>query len=328
MNVEIISHIGGTKLDKWKVLMTETGLKTTDRPERTVLVWDEDELVASGSRDKNILKQLAVSPTHQGEDLLSKVITELRRDAFEDGYRHLFIYTKPQNKYIFSSLFFYPIAETDKVLVMENNRDGIKSYLDTLPEKTVEKTVGAIVMNCNPFTLGHQYLIEKAAAECDRVYIFVLSEEGDGFSAKDRFEMVKLGTAHLSNVTVLQTGPYLISAATFPTYFLKDRDNADEVLCDIDIEIFLKYFVPRLAITRRYVGTEPLSQMTNTYNEALRKRLSQTGLEFREIERKEFNGTPISASEVRRLIKQGETEHLKNIIPMTTMNYLKSHDFV
>ncbi|MBQ4115938.1 MAG: [Clostridia bacterium] len=328
MNVEIISHIGGTKLDKWKYLMAETGLKTTDRPERTVLVWDEDELVASGSRDKNILKQLAVSPTHQGEDLLSKVITELRRDAFEDGYRHLFIYTKPQNKYIFSSLFFYPIAETDKVLVMENNRDGIKSYLDTLPEKTVEKTVGAIVMNCNPFTLGHQYLIEKAAAECDRVYIFVLSEEGDGFSAKDRFEMVKLGTEHLPNVTVLQTGPYLISAATFPTYFLKDRDNADEVLCDIDIEIFLKYFVPRLAITRRYVGTEPLSQMTNTYNEALRKRLSQTGLEFREIERKDFNGTPISASEVRRLIKQGETEHLKNIIPMTTMNYLKSHDFV
>ena len=328
MNVEITSRIGGTKLDKWKALMTETGLKTTDCPERTVLIWDEDELIASGSRDKNILKQLAVSPRRQGEDLLSKVITELRRDAFEDGYRHLFIYTKPQNRYIFSSLFFYPIAETDKVLVMENKRDGIDSFLKSLPEKTEDKTVGAIIMNCNPFTLGHQYLIEKAASECDKVYIFVLSEEGNGFTAKDRFEMVKLGTEHLSNVTVLQTGPYLISAATFPTYFLKDRDNADEVLCDIDIEIFLKHFVPRLAITRRYVGTEPLSQMTNTYNEALRKKLSSSGLEFREIERKEVGGTPISASAVRRLIEEGNIEELKNIIPTTTMNYLKSNDLL
>lgn len=329
MNVEIISRLSGSKFDKWKELMTNTGLHADSRPERTVLVWDEDELIASGSRDANILKLLAVSPAHQGEDLLSKIITELRKDAFDHGHRHLFLYTKPSNSFIFSSLFFYPVAETDKVLVMENKRDGISQFLDTLPKNNDHGgNVGALVMNCNPFTLGHQYVIETAASECDKVYVFVLSEEGDGFSPKDRLEMVKLGTAHLPNVTVLETGPYLISSATFPTYFLKDRDNADEVLCDIDIEIFVRYFVPRLYITRRYVGTEPLSAMTNTYNEALRKRLPAAGIEFKEIERKTIDGTPISASAVRGHIATGDTGAIEKLVPLTTLNYLKDNKLI
>jgi [citrate (pro-3S)-lyase] ligase len=249
-------------------------------------------------------------------------VTELRKDAFEDGHSHLFLYTKPSNKYIFSSLFFYPIAETDKVLFMENKRDGISSFLDSLPIAENGGRNGMIVMNCNPFTLGHQYLIEKAAFECDNLYVFVLSEEGDGFSAKDRFEMVKLGTSHLKNVTVLQTGPYLISSATFPTYFLKNRDSADEVLCDVDIEIFLKYFVSKFGINVRYVGTEPLSAMTNIYNETLRKRLPEAGVELVEIERKEIDSTPISASAVRKHIRTGEISQVEKIVPKTTYNYL------
>ncbi len=325
MNVEILSRLNGEKLNKWKSLMVSTGLRANVDPERTVLVWDEDELIASGSRDANILKLLAVSPWRQGEDLLSKVLTELRKDAFDAEYKHLFLYTKPSNRFVFSSLFFYPIAETDKVLFMENKRDGISSFLELLPEKKEGEKTGAIVMNCNPFTLGHQYLIEKAAGECDRLYVFVLSEEGDGFSAKDRLEMVKLGTEHLRNVTVLETGPYLISSATFPTYFLKDRDNADEVLCDVDIEIFVKHFAPRLGITVRYAGTEPLSAMTETYNGAMRKRLPEEGIEFREIERKTFDKTPISASAVRAFIKAGDIDAVGRIVPKTTFDYLKDH---
>jgi len=328
MNIELVSKLKGEKLNKWKTLIEFSGLDSGTCPKSIVLVWDGDELIATGGRDANILKLLAVSPSRQGEDLLSTIITELRRDAFDNGYRHLFVYTKPSNRYIFSSLFFYPIAETDKVLVMENKRDGINEFVSKLPSNSDGKTAGALIMNCNPFTLGHQYLIEKAASECDRVYVFVLSEEGEGFSAKDRLEMVKLGTSHLSNVTVLETGPYLISAATFPTYFLKNRDSADEVLCDIDIEIFVKYFAPKLAVTKRYVGTEPLSQMTKTYNEALKKRLPSAGIELIEIERKVFDKTPISASAVRSLIKSGNTDALKNLLPLTTLNYLKTNDLI
>ena len=322
MNVEILARMRGTTLQKWKELMASTDLHPDSMPQKTVLVWDDDKLIASGSRDANILKLLAVNNERQGEDLLSKVLTELRKDAFEEGYNHLFLYTKPKNSLIFSSMFFYPIAQTDKVLFMENRKDGIKSFLDTLPENSTKGKTGALVMNCNPFTLGHRYIIEKAAEECDKVFVFVLSENGEGFSPKDRLEMVKRGTADLDNVTVLQTGPYLISSATFPTYFLKDRDSADEVLCEIDIEIFVRYFVPKLSITHRYVGTEPLSAMTNSYNEALRKHLPNAGIELVEIERKTVNGTPISASAVRAHIKDNDIKAIEDLVPMTTMNYL------
>ncbi len=328
MYIELVSRLKGLKLDKWRELMAKAELFESSPAEQTVLIWDGEELVATGSRDSNILKFLAVSPNRQGEDLLSTVITELRRDAFENGYRHLFLYTKPSNKYIFSSLFFYPIVETDKVLFMENKRGGITDFVSKLPTGNSDGVTGALVMNCNPFTLGHQYVIETAACECDRIYVFVLSEEGEGFSAEDRLEMVKRGTAHISNVTVLETGPYLISSATFPTYFLKDRDSADQVLCDVDIEIFAKYFAPRLCITRRYVGTEPHSAMTKKYNEALSKHLPKAGIEFREIERIKQNGIAISASIVRELIKNGTVDSLDGLLPKTTIEYLKTKKLI
>lgn len=329
MYIELVSRLEGTKFNKWKNLMTDTELQGSSPSQRTVLVWDDNqELIATGSRDLNILKYLAVSPNHQGEDLLSTVVTELRKDAFEYGYRHLFLYTKPSNKYIFSSLFFYPIVETDKVLFMENKRGGITDFINKLPKGNQDVTNGALVMNCNPFTLGHQYLIETAAKECEQIYIFVLSEEGDGFSPKDRLEMVKLGTAHIPNVTVLETGPYLISSATFPTYFLKDRDSADLVFCDVDIEIFTKHFAPKLCITRRYVGTEPTSAMTEKYNRALSKKLPDSGIELIEIERITHDNLAISASTVRRMIKEGSINSLNNLLPQTTLTYLKTKKLI
>ena len=318
MIVETVSRLRGERLEKWRSLMTEAGLHTDEIPSRVALVFEGEELIASGGRDGNILKMLAVSERHQGEDLLSTVLTELRRDAFEDGHTHLFLYTKPKNSTVFRSLFFYPVAETESVLVMENRRDGISSFLDSLPPKETEGVNGALVMNCNPFTNGHKYLVETAAAMCDRVYLFVLSERGEGFEPSKRLAMVKAGTAHLPNVIVLETGPYMISAATFPTYFLKDRDSADRVMCEVDIEVFLKHFVPRLGITKRFVGTEPLSPMTNTYNEALKAKLPENGVELIEIPRKELDGTPISASEVRRLIKEGNYDRVKALVPPTT----------
>jgi len=223
-----------------------------------------------------------------------------------------------------SSLFFYAVAQTADVLLMENRRNGVVRFLDTLPPAE-NGVVGAVVMNCNPFTKGHRYLIETAARECDRLLVFVLSEDRSEFSAKDRMEMVKRGTADLPNVTVLPTGPYLISSATFPTYFLKDREAATEVQCLLDIEVFTKYFAPRFGITRRYVGTEPLSPMTNRYNEALKQQLPQKGIVLREIPRLEAGGAPVSASRVRSLLKNGQSQALTDLLPLTTLDYLKEH---
>jgi [citrate (pro-3S)-lyase] ligase len=322
MDIELVYALRGKKLTAWQTLLRQTGLTPDMDWETTVLIWDEGDLVAAASRMGNLLKCIAVDDSHQGEGLTATLLTQLRQDAFQAGHSHLFLYTKPKNREMFSSLFFYPIAETADVLLMENKENGIEGFLETLPDDLCGGTVGALVMNCNPFTKGHRYLIETAAKECLRVYVFVLSEDKSQFSAADRLEMVRRGTEDISNVKVLPTGPYLISSATFPTYFLKDREGAEQVHCLLDIEIFCNYYAPRLGISRRYVGTEPLSPMTAQYNEALKANLPQRGIAVREIPRLEI-GVPVSASAVREALEKGDDETLRSMLPQTTYNYLK-----
>lgn len=323
MELELLPRLTGNKLHQWQELLQKAALTPDLETEQTALLWDGEQLVAAGSRAGNLLKCIAVDPTRRGEDLTATVLTALRQEAFRAGHRHLFLYTKPTNRFLFSSLFFYPIASGDRVLLMEDKRDGIKEFLATLPEDHEGGTVGACVMNCNPFTLGHRHLIETAAKECDRVYVFVLSEDKSEFPAADRLRLVKEGTADLKNVTVLPTGPYLISSATFPTYFLKEREKAGEAQCLLDIEIFVKYYAPRFGITRRYVAEEPLSPLTAQYNQALKQNLPARGIELREIPRLEREGVPISASAVRKHLQNNEWEQLERLLPITTLNYLK-----
>lgn len=321
MDTELVSGLKGRKKEAWKEFLARMGLEADEQVERTVLVWDGEALIATGSRQGNLLKCIAVDSARQGEGLTATVLTSLRQDAFDAGHSHLFLYTKPQNKWMFQSLFFYPVAQTSDVLLMENRKNGISDFLSTLPTAP-GGTVGAAVMNCNPFTRGHRYLVETAAKECDRLYVFVLSEDRSEFSAHDRMEMVKRGTADLPNVTVLPTGPYLISSATFPTYFLKEREKATEVQCRLDMAVFTGHFAPRLGITRRYVGTEPLSPMTARYNEALKQYLPASGIELREIPRLEVGAEPVTASRVRALLQEGNAAALSHLLPQTTLDYL------
>lgn len=322
MEIELCTKLTGRKLNIWKELLEKASLEADLSVEKTVLIWDEDTLIATGSRQENILKCIAVDESHRGEDLTATVLSELQKDAFLGGYRHLFLYTKPQNAAMFTSLFFYEIARTDKVLLMENRPRGIKEFLEALPKENPGGKIGSIVMNANPFTLGHRYLVEYASKECDRLYVFVLSEDKSEFSFEDRFAMVKAGTRDISNVTVLPTGPYLISSATFPTYFLKERDKADEVKCALDIEVFANHFAPYFSISHRFVGTEPISNMTNMYNKVLLEKLPEKNIEITEIPRKESGGEVISASRVRELINSGETEKIKLLVPETTYSYI------
>ena len=328
MDVELTGKPHGAKRNVWIDFLSRAGLALDEQVESTVLIWDEGELIATASRQGNLLKCIAVDDSRQGEGLTATLLTQLRQDAFSRGYSHLFLYTKPKDRFMFSSLFFYPVAETDQVLLMENKKDGIDTFLKTLPGAEHTGTVGAAVMNCNPFTKGHRYLIETAAKECDHVYVFVLSEDKSQFSAADRMEMVKLGTGDLPNVTVLPTGPYLISSATFPTYFLKEREKAEQVHCLLDIEIFCRYFAPKFGITRRYVGTEPLSPMTAQYNDALRKYLPSKGIDLIELPRLVQSDAPVSASAVRSHLQNSEYALLRQLLPETTYEYLKTHGFL
>lgn len=325
METELTVLLRGQKRKTWEALLRKTGLEPDDQTEITALVWDGDELTAAGSRQGNLLKCIAVDPARQGEGLTAKVITALRQDAFSAGHRHLFLYTKPSNEWMFSSLFFYPVAKTADVLLMEDRRQGIEEFLGTLSVPDAAGTVGAAVMNCNPFTKGHRYLIETAAAASDHLLVFVLSEDRSRFSAEDRMNMVRLGTADLPNVTVLPTGPYLISSATFPTYFLKDREQKDTIQCQLDVEIFARHFAPRFSIRRRFVGTEPLSPMTECYNRTLKACLPPKGVEVVEIPRLETDGVPVSASAFRNCLDRNDLEAARQLVPETTWNYLQAH---
>ena len=135
--------------------------------------------------------------------------------------------------------------------------------------------------------------------------------------------LVKQGVSHLKNVIVHPTGDYLISAATFPTYFIKDKDRIPEIRCQLDLEVFANHFAPALNITRRFVGTEPLSPVTDAYNRQMMDFLPKKGIEVTLIQRKELDGGPISASRVRALLEERKWEELSRLVPETTLCYLK-----
>jgi len=328
MDVELVTGLQGYRRNQWEQFLKRSGLEPDEGVQATVLIWEDEALIATGSRQDHILKCIAVDPMHQGEGLTGTLVTHLRQDAFTHGHRHLFLYTKPRNKAMFADLFFYPVAQTEQVLLMESKRSGLSEFVKGLEAPKTDGVIGAAVMNCNPFTRGHRYLIETAARECDWLYIFVLSEDRSQFPAADRLALVRAGTADLKNVTVHPTGPYLISSATFPTYFLKDQSQVENIHCQLDIEVFTRYFVPKFGISRRYVGTEPLSPVTNLYNEALARHLPQTGVELRLLERVEAGQAPISASAVWALLGKNQPDVLQTLVPETTFQYLKEKDLI
>ena len=168
---------GNKKVD---LLLEEEGIARDKNLDYTCGMYDDDmNIIATGSCFGNTLRCLAVSKEHQGEGLLNEIITHLINVQFERGNLHLFLYTKCDTAKFFGDLGFYEIARVeDQVVFMENRRTGFADYLDQLAVGKIDAPkTAAIVVNANPFTLGHQYLIEKAAAENDALHIFIVSED-------------------------------------------------------------------------------------------------------------------------------------------------------
>jgi [citrate (pro-3S)-lyase] ligase len=156
---------------------------------------------------------------------------------------------------------------------------------------SIKTPIGAIVMNCNPFSLGHQYLVEYASAKVNHLYIFVVEEDKSFFPFTDRLDLVKQGTSHLKNVTVIPSGKFIISSLTFNDYFGKDAMAQDKVVDPSqDVELFGKEIAPTLGITVRFAGEEPLDNITRQYNETMHRILPQYGVNFEVIPRKEQGG--------------------------------------
>jgi [citrate (pro-3S)-lyase] ligase len=260
----------------------------------------------------------------QGEGLLGSIITELMNNSFENKFYHLFLFTKPENVDMFLPFGFYPIATTDNVSLMENSKNGIKDYVSKLDTIKNIKNVGCIVANCNPFTNGHRFLVEMALKDCDILHLFILSEDKSLFSTEARVKLAKDCTKDLVNVVVHETSDYIISSATFPTYFLKDTTVAENINCELDLRIFGEYIAKGLNICKRFVGTEPNCIVTKNYNETMKRILPDYGVDVIEIDRKRLGEEVISASDVRKYIKGNDFESVKNIVPLQTMEYISN----
>ena len=308
-------------------LLVEEGITRDANLDYICAMEDENgEVIATGSCFGATLRCFAVSHLHQGEGLLNEVVSHLMEYQMARGNSHLFLYTKIKSAKFFQSLGFYEIARVDGTLVfMENRRNGFPNYLAQL-EKTARPGVsGAIVMNANPFTLGHQYLVETAAAQCDTLHLFVLSEDASLVPFAVRKRLVRDGTAHLSNVVLHDSGPYIISNATFPSYFLKDDAAVIQGHAKLDLAIFVR-IAQAIGATVRFVGEEPTSQVTGIYNSIMASELPKQGIRCEIIPRKQSQGQPISASTVRKALQAGDWETLKALVPASTLAYFRSQE--
>lgn len=324
-------------LEQVNRLLEKEGIRRDKHLDYTAGLYDEDyRLAATGSCFGNTLRCMAVDSDFQGEGLLGQLISHLVEYQYGRGNFHLFLYTKCSKAMFFKDLGFYEIARAEgEAVFMENKKDGFARYLKNLIQETEESRavpsrsglpVGAVVMNANPFTLGHQYLVEKAAAACSLLHLFVVSEDASLVPFPVRFQLVKDGISHLSNVVLHQTGSYLISNATFPSYFLKDEESAICSHARLDVCLFKK-IADALSVSVRFVGEEPFSQVTGLYNQIMSQE-AESGRDpsVTVIPRLEQDARPVSASLVRSLIHDGRLEEIRPLVPETTCRYFTSQE--
>lgn len=282
--------------------------------------FEGDTLLALGGIAGSAIRSLAVDESRQGEGILPALVTHLYQTLRDSGVKNVFVVTKPQYSPMFSSLCFYELVQTQDAALLESSGTAFQNYLKSLP-----KADGAIVMNADPFTLGHSYLVETAAAQCERLNVFVLSADAAHVRADARLRLVREGCRDLSNVHVRAGGDYIISGATFPDYFFKDKTEAALAFARLDATLFAERIAPACGITARFVGEEPLDPMTAAYNETLCAILPQRGIQMRVIPRKTIGGNPISASRVRALWKEQRYDEIAPLVPESTLAYIREN---
>lgn len=332
--LETGSPFQGRKKALLQCFLKEQGLDYDENIAYSILlVSSAGEILAAGSRRENVLECLAVADHCQGEGLMNRVVGQLVSQAHTCGISHLFLFTKPAYRELFQSLNFYPLLETGKITFMENTPHGLEGYLrsetsrweaPTLGQQREQLPVGAIVMNANPFTNGHLHLVQEACRQCRLLHLFVLSAQQPPFPAQDRRMLVEQGCAHLKNVIVHGTSDYLISHATFPDYFIKDKDTASAANGELDLLLFCKYFAPAFGIQVRFVGDEPFSPLTDAYNRQMMELLPPRGVQVKIIPRKTWGHVPISATAVRRYYQEEDLDGLLPLVPPSTYAYLEA----
>lgn len=299
-----------------------------------VLCHAGGRLIACAGLDHNVIKCVAVAPEFRGTSLSLRLGTEVVALAAQRGHFHLFLYSPPHNRELFRGWGFYALVEVPHMVVlMENSPIALRKYCDSLrAQRRSGRRIGCIVLNANPFTLGHRFLVETAAAQCDWLHVFVVREEASVFSYADRYSLVAEGVKDIERLTLHQGSDYIISRATFSEYFLKDSATVEQSWAGIDLLLFRNYIAPALGITHRYVGTEPLDPVTNNYNVQMEywlqgPSLNAGAITVVEVPRVLANGAPVSASRVRKSLANADFETIKTLVPKTTLEFLERRYF-
>lgn len=294
----------------------------------TIGAYYGETLIGTGSVSHNVLKCIAINPNFRGEGIFNKIITELINIQYQRGNTHIFVFSKPENKGFFEDVGFKEISLIDgKIVLLENDPVGIERYIEKLKEKKIEgNIISSIVVNCNPFTLGHQYLIEKASSESDVVHIFLVWENRSLFPNDIRLKLLIEGTSHLKNVIIHKGEDYIISNSTFPSYFIKEKNAVVKTHAMLDVKIFAEYIAPALGINHRFIGEEPKDLVTREYNKVMIELLPRYNIQVHEIPRLMKGQKAISASNVREAIKADKMESLKQLVPVTTYRYIISDE--
>ena len=325
----------------------ENGLRMEDMDVYCTIENESGEMLAGAGIRKDIIKCIAVAQNARSEGLVIPLVSHLISLAASRGISDLKLFTKPENQAIFESLGFHVIARAPLAILMEKGR-GLERYCEYLRTMQKPGRCGVVVMNANPFTVGHQYLLQKAAAKVDTLYVIPVREEGQRFPYAERVQMIKMAEDNFfssaGSIIVLEGSAYQISAATFPTYFLKDLSEAAETHIRLDLDLFQHHIAPALNAEVRFVGTEPTDALTNHYNTIMKECLPQVveiprmktsecaGLV--ESEEKWFFGLPrkkyfssdgegvISASAVRAALDRGCFREASALCPESTWPYL------
>lgn len=333
-----------------EAFLAANGLRLAPLDRYVVVTRDEDgdEILAGGGLDGNVIKCVAVSESARSEGLMNILVSRLIAIAREEGRESVKAFTKPENEGIFKSLGFALIASSPNAILMENGRGGLPEYRKYLESLARPGRNGAIVMNANPFTKGHRYLVEQAASQVDNLYVIVVKEDRSRFPYVERKAMIEAGCAGLDNVVVCEGSDYAISAATFPTYFLKKLDDATDTQIALDLDLFVNHIAQPLGVTVRFAGSEPEDALTRRYNELMAEILPGTSvavvrqdhqpdpelvkgsalrqarrpIDFVEIPRLEQKGKPLSATSLRRALDKGGFKEAMEYIPESTVPYL------
>lgn len=333
-----------------EAFLSANGLRLAQLDRYVVVTRDEDgdEILAGGGLDGNVIKCVAVSESARSEGLMNILVSRLIVIAREEGRDSVKAFTKPENEGIFKSLGFTLLASSQKAILMENGSGGLPEYRKYLESLARPGRNGAIVMNANPFTKGHRYLVEQAASLVDNLYVIVVKEDRSRFPYVERKAMIEAGCAGLDNVVVCEGSDYAISAATFPTYFLKKLDDATDTQIALDLDLFVNHIAQPLGVTERFAGSEPEDALTRRYNELMAEILPGTSvavvrqdhqpdselvegsavrqarrpIDFVEIPRLEQKGKPLSATSLRRALDKGGFKEAMEYIPESSIPYL------